>query len=110
MLAKPVKDAVVLVAVTVDAFLKAKKDDGKIDKKDLPKLLPILMPALQLAGEADELIPALKAVQGSDVSEMAELLLAECPSLKDQAKAIPRVRAALNLIGQIVETVKVFKS
>lgn len=110
MLKQPVKDAVVLVAVTVDAFLKAKKDDGKIDKKDLPKLIPILMPALALAAQAEELVPALKAVQGSDVSEMAELLLSECPALKDQAKAIPRIRASLNLIGQIVETINVFKS
>lgn len=109
MLKAPAKKTLVLVCMAVNAFLEARNDDGKIDKKDLPKLIPLIMPALALAESGDEILPALKAISGEDIMEISELLVAELPALKNAGNALPKVRAVINLVVQIKATVDAFQ-
>lgn len=107
-LKKAAKDTLVMVCMAVNAVLEARKDDGKIDKKDLPKLIPLVLPAISLAEQGDQILPDLKAISGEDIAEIAALLVAELPSLKDHGNALPRVRAVINLVVQIKATVDAF--
>lgn len=104
------KKSLVLVCMAVNAFLEARNDDGKIDKKDLPKLIPLVLPALALAEEGDQIVPALKGISGDDIMEISELVVAELPALKNAGNALPKVRAVINLIVQIKATVDAFKA
>jgi hypothetical protein len=101
------KQVITAAAEAIKAFHDAKADDGKIDLKDLPKLLPLLDPikeAVDKINEAPDELLDLDTAEGMElVTEFAE----KTGLIPEKAKS--RIEAVLNLLAAIRDTFDAFK-
>ena len=68
---KGTKDLLNVVCALADALIAAKKDDGQIDYKDLPKLLPVIKPVIEAWQSFDKIPDEFKNIDKHDFVTLA---------------------------------------
>lgn len=72
-----VKDLVVAGVKTYEALAAAKKDDGKINMADLPKIFPLLPAYMAALTSLDQVMPELKDFSADEASQLLTYVASE---------------------------------
>ena len=103
---KNIKEVVVAGAKIYGTIAEAKRNDGKIDLKDVFLLMPLIQPVSDAVADINQVIPEFKDLSVAEAGELTAAVMAELGMVEEKAKM--QIEKVLLALKANYEAVKAF--